>query len=255
MKAVIRRAKLRLLKMHYESKVGHLGGNLSSLDVLMTLYHRVLKPDDLFVLSKGHSAGALYVTLWSIGRLDDADLREFHGDDTRLAGHPPARGIPEIVFATGSLGHGFGLAAGLALGKRLQGQSGRVFCLTSDGEWNEGSNWETLIFTAHQKLDRLTVIVDLNGLQGFGTTKDVADLGRLADKLAGFGFDTREVDGHDPRALEQVLQGPPSGLPRAVLARTVKGHGVSFMEDRMEWHYLAMNEAQYRQAVEEVGRS
>jgi transketolase len=254
-KEVIRRAKLRLLQMHYESRVGHLGGNLSSLDVLMTLYHRVLKPDDLFVLSKGHSAGALYVALWSIGRLDDADLREFHGDHTRLAGHPPACGIPEVVFATGSLGHGFGLAAGLALGKRLQAQPGRVFCLTSDGEWNEGSNWEALIFSAHRQLGRLTVVVDLNGLQGFGTTKEVADLGRLADKFASFGFDTCEIDGHDTRAIEQALEQASSGPPRAVLARTVKGNGVSFMENRMEWHYLPLNDAQYRQASEEVGRS
>src|SRR5262245_12456560 len=117
---LLRDAKLRLLRMHYESGVGHIGGNLSALDLLMCLYHRVLAPDHPFVLSKGHAAGALYVTLWSMGRLHDDDLSQFHKDDTRLCGHPPPNAIADIPFATGSLGHGFGLAAGLALAKRLQ---------------------------------------------------------------------------------------------------------------------------------------
>src|ERR1700759_1344632 len=149
---LIERARLRLLEMHYHSKVGHIGGNLSALDILMSLYHYRLGPDDGFVLSKGHAAGALYVTLWSMGLLSDDDLRHFHGEGTRLSGHPPLSGIPEVIFATGSLGHGLSLAAGLALGKKLLKESGRVFCLMSDGEWNEGSCWEALIFLAHQKL-------------------------------------------------------------------------------------------------------
>src|SRR5712692_10529835 len=131
-----RRSRLRLLRMHYESGVGHIGGNLSAFDLLLTLYHYVLRPEDRFVLSKGHAAGALYVTLWSLGRLSDDDLKQFHRDNTLCAGHPPAHGIDDIPFATGSLGHGLSLAAGLALAKRLRGESGRVYCLTSDGEWN-----------------------------------------------------------------------------------------------------------------------
>src|ERR1700691_3151728 len=169
------KAKLRLLQMHYESGVGHIGGNLSCFDILMTLYHSVLEPHDKFVLSKGHSAGALYVTLWSLGLLTDDDLKTFHKDGTRLSGHPPVHGISEIAFATGSLGHGLGLSAGVVLAKKLKGETGRVFCLTSDGEWNEGSNWEALIFSSHHRLN-VTLIVDLNGLQGFGRTRDVADL-------------------------------------------------------------------------------
>ena len=167
-----RKAKLRLLQMHYESGVGHLGGNLSALDILLCLYHFTLHKDDLFVLSKGHGAGALYVALWSIGALTDDDLRQFHQDGTRLSGHPPAVGIPEIIFATGSLGHGLGLACGLALGKKLKGEAGRVFCLTSDGEWNEGSCWESLIFLTHHRLDNLTMIHQVASvdLQDFGTT-------------------------------------------------------------------------------------
>jgi transketolase len=246
-----RAAKLRLLKMHFDSGVGHIGGNLSALDILLCLYHDVLTPSDRFVLSKGHAAGALYVALWSIGRLSDEDLGQFHKDGTRLSGHPPTRGIPEIQFATGSLGHGLGLAAGLALGNRLIRQTGRVFCLTSDGEWNEGSCWESLIFAAHQKLDQLTLIVDVNGLQGFGTTQEVADLAPLAEKYRAFGFEVVSIDGHDPAAIVAALSAPQSG-PRAIEARTQKGAGVSFMANRMEWHYLPMTRTQYDQAVAEA---
>jgi transketolase len=247
---LIQRAKLRLLEMHYQSKVGHIGGNLSALDILISLYHFRLRPNDKFVLSKGHSAGALYVTLWTMGILTDEDLRHFHGEATRLSGHPPLRGIPEIIFATGSLGHGLSLSAGLALGKKLRGESGRVFCLTSDGEWNEGSCWEALIFLAHQKLDNLTFIVDLNGMQGFGSTRQVANLDSLADKFRAFGVTTIEIDGHNVDSICSAL-GSSHG-PLAIVANTKKGCGVSFMENQMAWHYLPMSEEQYQQAVREV---
>jgi transketolase len=252
LKELIRAATLRLLRMHYESGVGHIGGNLSCLDVLLTLHHRVLRDCDQFILSKGHAAGALYVTLWSRGLLSDEDLKQFHKDDTKLAGHPPVAGLPGIAFATGSLGHGLGLAAGLALGERLKGGPGRIFCLTSDGEWNEGSTWEALTFIAHQKLNALTIVIDLNGLQGFGTTREVADLGPIADKLRTFGIDVYEVDGHDPDALEGALL-VRGERPVAIVARTTKGCGVSFMEHKMEWHYLPLNREQYEQAKDEIG--
>ncbi len=245
------RARERLLRMHFESGVGHIGGNLSSLDLMLCLHHDVLEPDDRFVLSKGHSAGALYVALWSIGQLEDDELQQFHKDDSLLCGHPPARGIPSVRFGTGSLGHGPSLAAGLALGKRLRGEPGRVFCLTSDGEWNEGSCWEALVFAHHQRLSNLTLIVDSNGLQGFGSTREVADLGNLNDKLRAFGFETVVIDGHDPLAIRDALVDPPLG-PSAVVAQTRKGCGVSFMENRFEWHYLPLDDRQYLQAVEEI---
>ena len=250
-------ARLRLLRMHYESGVGHIGGNLSAIDILLCLYHRVLGVDDAFILSKGHAAGALYVTLWSTGALPDDELKTFHKDDTRLSGHPPASGLPQVLFATGSLGHGLGLSAGLALARRLRRGNGHVFCLTSDGEWNEGSCWESLIFAAHQKLGNLTVVVDVNGLQGFGTTKEVADLEPLADKFRAFGCEVREVKGHETPALIAALRPAgraKDGPPLVVLARTRKGRGVSFMEDRMEWHYLPLGEAQYAEATEEIRR-
>jgi transketolase len=243
-------ARQRLLRMHYESGVGHIGGNLSCLDMMLALHHEGMGPADQFILSKGHSAGAYYITLWSMGRLSDEDILQFHKDGTRLSAHPPTSGIDDILFATGSLGHGLSLAAGLALGKRLKGEAGRVFCLMSDGEWNEGSCWEALIFARHQRLDNLTFLVDLNGLQGFGSTREVADLDPLAEKFRAFGVPTQEVDGHDPRAVLEAL-GHENDHFNAIVARTHKGHGVSFMEDRMEWHYLPLTEALYLQAIRE----
>ena len=249
---LVRRCRQRLLQMHFESGVGHLGGNLSCLDLLLALHHGVMTEGDNCVLSKGHAAGAFYITLWTLGRLDDAELRTFHQDDTRLSGHPPARGIEDVLFATGSLGHGLGLSAGLALGKRLCDEPGQVYCVTSDGEWNEGSTWESLIFARHQRLTNLTFVVDLNGLQGFGTTQEVADLSPLAERLRAFGLRTLVVDGHNPLAVAAALRERSDDGPVAIVAKTVKGKGVSFMENRMEWHYLPLSAEQYEQALREV---
>jgi transketolase len=218
----------------------------------MALYHNVLGPHDKFVLSKGHSAGALYITLWSVGLLTDEDLKTFHKDGTRLSGHPPVLGIPEIPFATGSLGHGLSLAAGLALAKKLKSAKGRIFCLTSDGEWNEGSNWEALIFSQHHRLN-LTLIIDQNGLQGLGRTSEIANLEPLADKFRAFRLHTIEVDGHDLDAITAALRREEEG-PLVIVARTKKGHGVSFMEDSFEWHYLPLSQETYEQAIEELNK-
>jgi transketolase len=237
--------------MHFEARVGHIGGNLSSLDMMLCLHHDIMKQHDQFVLSKGHSAGALYITLWTLGRLTDDDLQMFHRDATSLPGHPPAQGLPDVLFATGSLGHGASLAAGLALAKKLKGEPGRVFCLTSDGEWNEGSCWEAVIFARHQRLDNLTFLVDLNGLQGFGTTRDVADMDALADRFRAFGLSTVEVDGHDAAAVADALA-ITAPVPHVVVGRTIKGCGVSFMENRMEWHYKPLTPEQYQQARQEL---
>ncbi len=253
MEEIIRKTKARLLRMHFESGVGHIGGNLSALDMILYLHHRELRPDDVFILSKGHAAGALYAALWSLGRLTEEDLSQFHRDGTFLSGHPAPGWRADVPFATGSLGHGLSLACGLALGKRLKKDKGRVFCLLSDGEWNEGSTWEGLIFASHHGLD-LTALVDLNGLQGFGATPDVADLAPLAEKIRAFGVDVQSIDGHKMDELAASLSRRAKG-PRVIVARTVKGHGVSFMENKMEWHYLPMTEAQYRRALAEVDAS
>lgn len=249
---IVSRARKRMLRMHFESGVGHIGGNLSALDAILVVFHDFLRSNDQFILSKGHSAGALYTALWSVGRLSDDDLKTFHRDNTLLAGHPPAEGIAEIAFATGSLGHGFSLAAGTALAFKLKGSAARVVCLTSDGEWQEGSTWEALIFARHHNLSNLTVLIDHNNLQGFGSTSDIASMSPLWEKLQGFDVDLQVIDGHDTQAIRTALVLEATRL-KIIVLKTVKGRGVQFMEDRMEWHYLPLSEAQYQQAVQEIG--
>jgi len=247
----VRKARKRLLQMHYESGVGHIGGNLSVLDAMLLVFREYLGPKDRFILSKGHSAGALYVTLWNLGLLNDDDLKQFHKDGTLLAGHPPAAGIAAIPFATGSLGHGLSLAAGTALAYRIQKQDAHVYCMTSDGEWQEGSTWEAFIFACHHRLQNLTVMIDHNNLQGFGTTTEIASMSPLWERLRGFDVDIECVDGHDLDAIRKALSVRSDRL-RMLILKTTKGHGVSFMENRMEWHYLPLKQEQYQQAIQEL---
>jgi transketolase len=251
---IVQTARRRLLRMHFESKVGHIGGNLSALEILLALYHWVLKEDDVFILSKGHAAGALYVALWSTGHLTEEDLTQFHGEPTFLSAHPAPGWRREIPFATGSLGHGLSLANGIALGKKMQDQPGRVFCLLSDGEMQEGSTWEGIVFASHHGMAPLTILIDANGLQGFGSTREVAGLELTVEKFRSFGLEAAEIDGHAIPAITAACQSPATGT-RVIIARTCKGHGVSFMEDRMEWHYLPLTESLYRQALAEVERT
>src|SRR5579871_3347201 len=246
--ASLNKARCRLIDMHYSAKVGHIGGNLSCLDAMMLIHHEYLGTNDRFILSKGHSAGALYVTLWSLGRLTDDDLDQFHQDDTLLAGHPPAKGIPDIRFATGSLGHGLSLAAGLALAARLQGASRRVFCLTSDGEWQEGSTLEAAIFSAHHRFNNLTILVDHNHLQGFGSTDAVASMNPLHERLAGLDFEIRVCDGHDLGSIRAALA-PDRHRPLLVILNTIKGRGVPHFANTMESHYLPLTAEQYAGAM------
>ena len=250
-KNLILKSRKRLLQMHYESGVGHIGGNLSCLDALLVIYHEFLNENDRFILSKGHSAGALYITLWSLGLIAEESLKTFHKDNTLLAGHPPASGIPQIHFATGSLGHGFSLACGLAMGLRVNKEEGRVFCITSDGEWQEGSTWEAFIFACHNQLNNLTILVDHNGLQGFGNTNEIASMSPLIEKLKGFNIMITEIDGHNIESLRNALN-KRTDQCHLIIMNTTKGHGVSFMENEMQWHYLPMNETQYRKAIEEI---
>jgi transketolase len=244
----LNKARRRLIDMHYRAKVGHIGGNLSCLDAMMLIHHEYLGTDDRFILSKGHSAGALYVTLWSLGRLTDGDLDRFHQDDTLLAGHPPPRGIPDIRFATGSLGHGLSLAAGLALAAKLQGANRRVFCLTSDGEWQEGSTFEAAIFSVHHRFNNLTILVDHNRLQGFGSTDGVASMNPLHERLSGLGFEIRKCDGHDLGSIRAALA-PDRYRPLLVILNTIKGHGVPHVADTVESHYLPLTAEQYAGAM------
>ncbi|MGE8412697.1 MAG: transketolase [Pseudomonas sp.] len=243
----LRLTKIRLLQLHYEANCGHLGGNFSCIDALVTLYHRAMGPEDRFILSKGHSAGALYATLWSLGRLTDADLKTFSQDNSLLPGHPSGSGIPGLMFSTGSLGHGPSLAAGLALAARHRGLEHQVFCLCSDGEWQEGSCWEALNFAIHHRLENLVVLIDQNGLQGFGRTADVISCEDLSQRLNAFGADVQKIDGHDPDAITKAIAKSPNGLPRVLVLETIKGRGLHF-ENKLESHYLPLSAGDYAAA-------
>lgn len=235
--------RTRLLQLHADTGLGHVGGNLSCLDVLYTLHHSVMTGEDAFVLSKGHAAGALYAVLWSTGQLSEADLRTWCADGTSLPGHPVA-GVPGVRFSTGSLGHGLSLTLGMAMARAWRGEHGHFFCLTSDGEWQEGSTWEALMLACHRQPSNVTVIVDVNGWQGFGSTADTLSAHGLAERIKAFGARTVEVDGHDTAALEAALHNAVSGGFTVICATTVKGRGTS-LADSLESHYLPLPEADH----------
>jgi transketolase len=241
------------LRMHFENKAGHIGTGLSAIDLLAYLYGFAMRPAparDHFILSKGHGASALYATLHHHGKLSDADLKTYYKDGTLLPAHPAPKAWEAIPAATGSLGHGLPIATGMAYAeKNFHKSDARVFALLSDGECNEGSTWEAALFGAHHKLGNLTVIVDANGLQGFGRTEDVMNLEPFAKKWEAFGFQVIEIDGHDFDQIHAAISTPTNDRPKCVVARTVKGKGVQLMENKMEWHYLPMAEEHYRQAL------
>ncbi|WP_318166651.1 transketolase [Roseobacter sp.] len=243
----IAQAKQRLLKLHHDANSGHLGGNISCLEALMVLHHNIMKPEDRFILSKGHAAGALYTTLWSLGKLSDADLQTFTRDDTTLPGHPSGSSIPGVMFPTGSLGHGPSLAAGLAMATRYTHKPRHVYCLCSDGEWQEGSCWEALTFAIHHKLDNLTIIIDQNGLQGYGRTKDIISCEDLGPRISSFGAYLQRVDGHAPVAIKQALDERCAGQVSVVILETTKGRGTYF-EDTLASHYLPLDDDQFQAA-------
>jgi transketolase len=251
-----RQCAAAMLDLYKRANAGHIGTSLSCLEILVDLFFHRMKGDDTLVLSKGHAAAALYTTLSLSGRLPEADLSSFYKEGTLLAAHPPCSGkIRAIPFGTGSLGHGLGLACGLALSQRFTGKRCGVFAVLSDGDCNEGSTWEAVLFAAQHKLSSLTVVVDLNCIQGIGHTKDILNLEPIVDKWQAFGFAVALADdGNDfgslARAYDSVQR---SGGPRCVIARTVKGHGVSYMANRVEWHYLPMQDEQYAQALFELG--
>ena len=251
-KLQIIRAKKRLLEMHYKANAGHIGGNLSCMDATMLLFHKVMKQDDRFVLSKGHAVGTLYITLWSMGKLTETDLKSFSCDDTSLPGHPTT-GLPSVLFPTGSLGHGPSLAAGLALSALKQQKSHQVFCLCSDGEWQEGSCWEALIFATHQKLNNLTILIDQNRLQGFGETKDIISCENLNARLKAFCPGVLECDGHNAKEILEKLQSPRTEYPKIILLNTIKGKGTCY-EGQMESHYLPLSHENYTKAMEQLNK-
>jgi transketolase len=249
-----------VLEQSMRAGVGHIGSALSVADIVAAIYADVLDvadphdPDrDRFVLSKGHASLAVYAALYLRNWLSHEQLSTYCADGTRLGTHPEP-GVPGIDFATGSLGHGLSLATGAALAARLDGSRRRSFCLVSDAECNEGSVWEAVMFAAHHRLSNLVAIVDLNGQQALGYTKDVLDLSPMAERWSAFGWDAHEVDGHDPVALCDTIRAldVEAGRPHVLVAHTVFGKGVSFMERSIEWHYLPMTQGQFERAMQEV---
>lgn len=252
-----------VIEQSKRANVGHIGSSLSIADILAVLFSGPLAgvdhgdPDrDRFVLSKGHAALALYGALHATGRISREALDTYCDDGSLLAGHPE-HVFSDIDFSTGSLGHGLSVATGAALAARLQGSSRRVFAVLSDAECNEGSVWEAAMFAAHHGLSNLVAIVDVNGQQALGYTRDVLDLEPLADRWRAFGWDVHEVDGHDLEAMASALgqTADRDSGPRILLARTVFGKGVSFMERRIEWHYLPMSEEEYTIATAQLNGS
>ncbi len=253
---VRRKTAKTLLGMYKRANAGHIGTSLSCLEILLEVLLRRAGPADEVVLSKGHGAAALYVALAESERLDPKLLDTFYKDGTLLAAHPPCgRQLKPIRFGTGSLGHGLSLAAGVAFSQRFTGRNFHVFTVLSDGDCDEGSTWEAALFAGHHRLTNLTVVVDRNKIQGFGSTEDVLRLEPLADKWKSFGFEVAVADnGNDFASLGSAFSKLGAGdKPRCVIANTIKGHGVSFMQNKMEWHYLPMSDAQYEQALKELG--
>lgn len=245
-----------VLEMYKRANAGHIGSSLSCLDVLVSLYFKIMNREaDRFILSKGHAACALYIVLAKSGRFPADILNTFYQDGTSLAAHPPCSGVFEdIPFGTGSLGHGLSLATGLAFSDKFTKKSGNVFCILSDGDCNEGSTWEAVMFAAQHKLSNLYVFVDANGLQGFGSSKDVMDLSSIDNKFKAFNFDTYVVE--DGNSVDSILDiyekiEHSSSNPKCIICKTTKGNGVSFMKNKMEWHYWPMSDEQYEQAMKE----
>jgi transketolase len=253
-----RRDVLRWIK---RAGAGHTGGSLSCVDILNVLYNRVLRVSpgnpadprrDRYVQSKGHAVEALYVVLADRGFFPAEDLATMGRYDSPYIGHP-TRKVPGIEQNTGALGHGLPLSVGMALGSKLDGAGFRVFTLLGDGELAEGSNWEGAMAAAHYRLGNLTAIIDCNTLQISGRTREVMNAEPLAEKFAAFGWGVRTIDGHDLAALSAALAGPLGpDQPGVVIARTVKGRGVSFMEDVGKWHHGVPSDDEFNRAMAEL---
>lgn len=250
------------LRMVHAAGASHVGSGLSMADILAVLYGGVLRVDpkrpdwperDRLVVSKGHGAAALYAALAASGFFPIGKLASFCKDGSDLAGHV-SHHVPGVDFSTGSLGHGLSLACGVALGFKCDGSTGRAFAILSDGECDEGSIWEAALFAPHHRLDNLIAIVDYNKIQSFGSVRDVLELEPFADKWASFRWHVEVLDGHDHAALAAALAAAPkvAGRPTVVIANTIKGKGVEFMEGELLWHYKSPDAAQLQKALDLV---
>ena len=251
-----------IINMTANAGSGHPGGSLSAADLMTWLFFNHMHVDpkhpddpdrDRFVLSKGHAAPCYYAVLAEMGFISRDEFRNFRQLHSILQGHPDSKKVPGVDAATGSLGQGCSIAVGMALGAKVQHKDCKVYTLLGDGECQEGQIWESFMAAAHYHLDNLTIIIDNNGLQIDGTNDEVMSLGDLPAKLRAFGLDLHEIDGHDMDTIEAALSAPAvPGKPKCILAHTVKGKGVSFMENQVDWHGKAPNEEQRQQALKEL---
>ncbi len=257
------RIRRNVVHMTHRSRASHVGSCLSAADLMAALYapggflrHRPHNPDwegrDRFILSKGHAAAGLYATLAESGYFPRHWLNDYCRNGAPLGGHATSKGVPGVELSTGSLGHGLSVGLGMAMGLKATGQ--RVVVMLSDGELNEGSNWEAILQAPHFGVGNLIAIVDYNKIQSLGRVEDVMPLGPLPMKFQSFGWAVCEIDGHDPRAILSTLSGVPyvRHTPTVVIAHTVKGKGVSFMEDSVHWHYKSPNDTQLEDALAEL---
>ena len=264
-KAICNNVRKIILDLIYRTKSPHIGSSFSCVEILVSLYFKILNisPDDplndnrdRFILSKGHACPALYAVLFKKGFLSLDELKGFAVDGGLLEQHPTRDVRKGIEVSTGSLGHGLSIGVGMALAGKIDKKTYRTFVLLSDGELNEGATWEAALFASHHGLDNLVAIVDCNKIQALGFTKDIIDMGPLKKKWTSFGWAVKEVDGHDIGRICRVLSRIPftERKPSVLIANTIKGKGVSFMENQLLWHYRAPDNEEYQMAIEELAK-
>lgn len=240
-----------VLKIANSSQCSHIGSNLSIVDILSVLYVKFLKSKkNSFILSKGHACLAQYCVLKEMGIITDKTLNTFGKDNTILMSHASHK-VPGINLSTGSLGHGLPVATGVALANKINNKNSRIFVMLSDGELDEGSNWESIMFSSHHKLNNLVVIIDYNKLQSIDTVKNTLNLEPLDKKFQSFGFKVIGIDGHSHEQIFKALNSK-SSKPLVVIANTIKGKGVSFMENSVLWHYKSLNFDDYQKALKVI---
>jgi transketolase len=264
LKNLATRIRAQVLKMTHRAKSSHVGSSLSIADLLAVLYGNILninpkEPNwaerDRLILSKGHACAGLYAVLAEVGYFPHENLETYYQNGSYLAGHITHTAVPGVEVSTGSLGHGLSIACGMALAGKQDGKTHRVFTILSDGECDEGSIWEAVLFAPHHHLDNLVAIVDYNKIQSIGRVEEVLDLEPFSDKWKAFGWAVSEIDGHNFEEIQKTLGQIPfkSGRPSCVIAHTIKGKGVSFMQDKLAWHYQQPDAQQLKLALLELG--
>ena len=248
-----RNMRINILKMIQRSGASHIASAFSCTDIIAVLYNDILRQEkDIFVLSKGHAGSAVYAALYEKGILSKEEIGNYYLDGSNLSGHISHKGVKGVEFSTGSLGHGICAACGMALAEKLDGKDSHVYVLVGDGECEEGSVWETALFANHHKLDNFTVIVDKNNFQAITTCEETISLGDIASKFQAFDWQTVSADGHNYSDITRALKIRKEGKPVCIIANTVKGKGVSFMENNILWHYRDPQNEFYMNALAEL---